>query len=465
MSDQPRATGPAQDNIRWLRGLRDLAQTWLAETPELYPAPTDSYVDLYFAFGLACVGDRESSREFLERARETLAGTKSEAHALLLSGYEYRVTEALEGKPHGGPLPDRLAERLRAMAMPPELRDRPARMALPADFLDRLETAKALYAVDRLRQRSRILEPDQHVNPYRHWGCWTVSKREIAQLPDITNPEELATRIRGLLHRPARDERDEFGLLEVLTGGLNQAARVGREFAAELLERTPSVYDSCPDTDKKHRARSEKLFLLERAFFAAARCGCRDQMPPLVARFRRLLATERQPWVEYGVHWVVAPCLRALRKLGMWDELAQAATQVAEWVANGAARAPESTRTLCEVTTLPTLLSVAEGWSALHYHGRADPILEAARSLLVGGKLRCREQTDLASDYARALGQLPVAETRRRLEDLFTTIKCARDTYSTAKYFSSALLDVVEAAVLSAVEVLTGPDEPLTVTT
>ena len=464
MSDQPRPTVPEQGSVRWLRGLRDLAQTWREETPELYPAPTDAYVDLYFAFGLACVGDRESSHEFLERARETLAGTKSEAHALLLSGYEYRVTQALEGKPHGGPLPDRLAERLRAMAMPPELRDRPARMALPPDFLYRLETAGVLYAIDQLRKRSRILEPDQRVNPYRHWGRRTASERELALLPDITGPEELATRIRGLLGCPARDKGDEFGPVAVLTEGLNQAPRVGREFARELLERAPAFYDSLPDTDKKHRA-SAKFPLLERAFSAAARCGCRDQMPPLVARFRRLLGTERQPGVEHAVHWVVAPCLCALRKLGMWDELAQIVTQVAEWVANGVAPAPEGGRTLYEVTTLPTLLSVAEGWSSLHHHGRADPILEATRSLLVGGKLHGRGQADLASDYARALGQLPVAEARRRLEDLFTSVKVVRDTYSTAKYFSLSHLVVVEAAVLSAVEALTRCDEPLTVTT
>jgi hypothetical protein len=464
MNDQPRPTGPEQDNIRWLRGLRDLAQTWLEEPPELYPAPTDAYVDLYFAFGLACVGDRDSSGELLERARETLAGTKKEVHALLLSGYEYRVTQALEGKPHGGPLPHLLAERLRAMAMPPELRDRPATMALPPDFLYRLETAGVLYAVDRLRQRSRILEPDQRVNPYRHWGQQTASERELALLPDITAPEELATRIRGLLDCPARDKGDEFGPLGALTEGLNQAPRVGREFARELLQRVPALYDALPDTDKKHRA-SAKFPLLERAFFTAARCGCRDQMPPLVARFRRLLGTERQPWVEHAVHWVVAPCLHALRKLGMRDELAQAVTQVAEWVASGVAPAPESARALYELTNLQMLLSVAGGWSSLHHQSRADPILEAAHSLLVGGKLHCRAQSDLAGEYARALSELPVAEARRRLEDLFTFIKVVRDTYSSAKYFSLSHLVVVEAAVLSAVEVLTRSDEPLTVTT
>jgi hypothetical protein len=90
-----------------LAGLYKLARDWLKDAPGATSptAQTPAYVDLIFAFGLARLGEGDAARDLLARARLAL-GDKDEAHRLLCGAFEYRVRQALDGKPHTGPLPD-----------------------------------------------------------------------------------------------------------------------------------------------------------------------------------------------------------------------------------------------------------------------------------------------------------------------------------------------------------------------
>src|SRR4051812_32498470 len=124
-SRKPEGVGP------WLRRLRDLAQGWVDVPTYTAPLPqadrevirssfpdlaakltsdgrlpaghataqTPSYVDLVFSFGLARLGESGAARELLDRAQGVL-GLQDEAHRSLLTAYKYRITQALEGKPH-----------------------------------------------------------------------------------------------------------------------------------------------------------------------------------------------------------------------------------------------------------------------------------------------------------------------------------------------------------------------------
>jgi hypothetical protein len=51
-----------------------------------------------------------------------------------------------------------------------------------------------------------------------------------------------------------------------------------------------------------------------------------------------------------------------------------------------------------------------------------------------------------------------------RLEEVFTSVKGITDTYTSSGHFSVAKLGVIESVVLAAMEALTRPDEPSTVT-
>ena len=90
MSDQPRPTGPEPDNVRWLRGLCDLAKGWVQENedPSGWPhAQTGAYADLIFSFGLARLAAHDASVELLRRAQAVMID-KDDAHKFLCQAFE-----------------------------------------------------------------------------------------------------------------------------------------------------------------------------------------------------------------------------------------------------------------------------------------------------------------------------------------------------------------------------------------
>ena len=134
----------------WLTQLEEKAQLWTMSGPS--PASTASttatepYIQMIFAFGLARLGETDSAKGLLDQAKKEL-GDNHDVHQTLLQGYEHRIKQALDGKPPAGPL--------------------------PAEYLEYLEQMERMsrYVVDRLRQHSRILEPHEKIDPYRHWGA------------------------------------------------------------------------------------------------------------------------------------------------------------------------------------------------------------------------------------------------------------------------------------------------------
>src|SRR5262245_30831326 len=97
----------------WMRTLHALAHEWSArQAGGVALAQTPAYLDLIFAFGRARLGDDVAVNGLLASAREALYHTDTdEAHRLLYDAFAYRVRQALEGRPHTGPLPHELMGR------------------------------------------------------------------------------------------------------------------------------------------------------------------------------------------------------------------------------------------------------------------------------------------------------------------------------------------------------------------
>jgi hypothetical protein len=104
------------------------------------------------------------------------------------------------------------------------------------------------------------------------------------------------------------------------------------------------------------------------------------------------------------------------------------------------------------VQALRLLLQVAGQWYYFGHDSQADPILQAARTVLLANDLPPRDQSQLACQYANAVGQAPVEVAQKRLEEIFRQFKGIRDTYTTSGRVRVSQLDVVEAVVLAAVE-------------
>jgi hypothetical protein len=478
MIDQPRPTAPEQDSAHWLRGLRDLAQNWLRETEGLIgkraklgrrrrpeyepvPIPMDAYADLVFAFGLARVGGRNECRELLERARASLTGLNDRAHVGLLNGYEFQITQSLEGKPHAGPAPAKWVQWMEG-----------------AGRLDR-------YIVDRLRRHSRILEPHFHANPYRQWGppidhlC-----RALDELEDATDPDDIIKRVEHLFGNLPGGEKGKEQHVRVLEAALNVAVRTNAKFGRRLLGRTLAVYEGLP-APKEFLDFTGRAHLLSRVLSVAAWFNLREEGVPLAAHFRKLfvVAGPRTFTFKKGDSVLgmvalapdLAQCIRALQNLGEREELTRLLGEANRLILEERGllgSRPEQPTNNPE--TLCPLLPVAAGMLSQGQHQEAEGVLTETRSILLRPdegssptrrSFTPRLQAALAVGYAAALAEAPTPEAKQRLEELFRCLPDVRDGYTTMSHFSVACLEVIEAAVLSAVEVLTRSDEPLTVTT
>src|SRR5262249_19814543 len=130
--------------------------------------------------------------------------------------------------------------------------------------------------VDRLRKHSVILEPDQRINPYRHWGA-RISEFEkaLAELTDLTDRAELARRVEKLLAEVPKGSKGGEGRARVIRAGLEAAPRVGEDFARKMLEQAVPAYDALPETKELAQLTDQAAFL-EKALFVAGHFGRTD---------------------------------------------------------------------------------------------------------------------------------------------------------------------------------------------
>jgi hypothetical protein len=111
---------------------------------------TQAYVDLMFAWGHARLGAKEPAWELVAEAADVLRVSQDAAHEWLLTAFSHRIEAAIAGHAHAGPLPAALTDELTGVD-------------------DRRRLVSLKYVVDRMRQLSRILEPDERVDPYLPW--------------------------------------------------------------------------------------------------------------------------------------------------------------------------------------------------------------------------------------------------------------------------------------------------------
>jgi hypothetical protein len=404
----------------WMIGMGNLAQRWVKDNIDAtQKAPMEAYVDLLFAFGLARLGESDAARELLARARGVLS-SKSDAHVFLLEAFTHRAVQAIDGHPHTGALPQPLMDSLKGM-----------------------ETLE-IYIIDRLRKHSHILEPETRIDPYRKWAA-RISEfdSQLVELTDMTDRKEIVNRVGKLLKGLPKGD-DATPRAKVLKVALDVAPRVGEDFARDMLDRVLPAHDALPEPTDVH-ALEEQARLLEKALFTAAHFDRGEHIHPLVGRFQRLLQTQRGGQAVQALEALAGQCFRGLRKLGMRDEIDRLLTQMADLILEG------RDLSAIDVGGLPALLRVAAEWYFFGRDAQAEPVLQAARTMLLRGDLKDSDQTRLACAYARTVGQAPVAVAQKRLEEIFTSVKGVKDSYTTSPYYSRSQLDLIEAVILAVV--------------
>jgi hypothetical protein len=430
--------GAASERVRKVRDslfrYHRLARFWAGEGIMVSPG-TRPLADLMFAYGLARIGDPAGCHNLVQEAGEKLKGSDA-VSTWLFEAFHDRIKQALEGRPGVGTLPEALLQRLEHM-----------------DTLVR-------YKVDRLRRNSRILEPHEEIDPYRHYSrkFHTPLDRELAELFDVQDRPALAQHLTRLLHAPRKGARAGHEGASILATALELAPRLGEAFARDLLDRVAPVVNTLADLQDQAR-------LLEKGLSLAAHYDQAEQVQAFVTRFHALLDGQQGDEAIHALEPLLGECFRGLRKLGMRDEIRLLLDRMAALVLRSrSGEAAAAATSLLELTvvrrgpqaiswarTLRLLLHIAAGWYDFGQDDQARHILDQARSLLFEGDLPPVEQTRLACGTIAALGHAPLEAALLGLEEIFHRLERVHDSYTTNSHYSASRLDVIEAVVLALV--------------
>jgi hypothetical protein len=405
------------------------------------------YVDLVFAFGLAKLGESTAARDLLRQARDRLlepAGPKGgpdPAREFLWKAFAYRIENALQGKPHTGPLsPDLLA-------------------ALENIDENRGTTIGWRYIVDRLRQSSWILEPQERTVAYARWLRHGDDLRKgLAELANLTDPRRLEEAVK----RHVRANTSPDSRLVVFSEVVPLAPRVGEDFAVALVQQVPAVLDA---VDKWHAPREHlaslaepERRLLERSLFLAAHYDRAELVQTIFARFLEYLRTRSEEDRHAAINDLARVCLRSLRKLGLKDDTDRFLRQTSDLIVQGKSLAQLRQQSGPKwPDVLASLLALAEGWLYFGGQAQARPFLDEALDTIAGSGQGHRDKisplpfTKVVTAYVSALGQGPVDLALNRIVELFQKMGPIPNTFTTASYYSRLHLAIVEEVVRSLV--------------
>ena len=418
--------------------LHEPARAWL-RTGSWTGPHTGALADLIFAYGMARLGDVETAVGLLASGLDALPRFDPVV-SWLGKAFEHRVWQASEGKAAAGPLPVELMEQLDAMGR-------------SGTSSEQKQAKTDRYKIDRLRKQSRILEPHEKIDPYRHWhGNLDVVSRELTTVVDLVDRGELAKRITRLLATRPEGERGSIVSADVLRTALEISFRLGESFARELFARV------LPAVDGLGFRLPRQADLLERAIHVSAHFDQPGHVREYVGRFEDLLARADERSAA-DLEPLLGQAFRGLRKLGLRDEIDRLLGRMADLILKGRGVGPDGALVGAGEPTGPgaigwskslrLLLHVAAGWYHFGQADRARPVLDEARALLLRGDLPPIDQTALAVAYAGTLGQAPPAEALPRLAELCSQLERVHDTYTVVSHYSAARLALVEAVVLA----------------
>ena len=395
---------------------------------------TAAYAQLLLAWGLGCLGERTRSRDWTARAVKTLTrargrGVDQAVHRLLAELFASRIKDAQDGRAAKPGLP----------------RDLPH----PAENLPWLSR----YAVDRLCDHSRILNPHQRTRAYRGLdvrefrGTDLLGER-LHLFASSADAASLTDEARDLLAAcdaqptSATVPRVAFTLLEVAP--LLEASVIPDVLALfipalEWLETAlPPARSEGERTERLPRYQSR---LLETGFSAAAAF---DQWAPArdAARYlARRIASGIAGW-RRALGLASARIFRSLRKLGLRSE----AEELLLALDPGRGEALPGTALTVDRPGL------AVGWFAVGDDDAGTRILDEARNrLFLSGQEDDRDRTELAIAYAEALGSAPPRIALGRLEEIFQRLERVSVEGATNLYFTLKPLALIDAVVRSVV--------------
>jgi len=307
------------------------------------------------------------------------------------------------------------------------------------------------YKIDRLRQRVRILEPQEKVDPYTRRNPRDELSREIIRWSEISDGEDLAGRVRKCLQlkSPASQQR-------VLTAALNLSPRLGPEVTVGLLDRVLPAVEGLPPVYAPADLH-DRVPLLERALLLAAHHDKVELVDRVILKYLELLReAQAKSFAFDALEGLAGQSLRGLRRLGLKDKVAMVLRQLEEAILRGLALDELRGRLKGNwKLAMVSLLHLAAGWLHLGEQGRAAPIMEAGREILLSGELNGSGDGHLkmkvASAYVGALAQGATEPALQGIEELFQQMSGFHEIWTSLSHYFVLQIQFVDAVVLAVV--------------
>jgi hypothetical protein len=436
------------------KDLHKAVQKWTEHIPVNKP-----FVDLLFAFANAKLQETTEAKNLVEDARKVMevpipstwtdnkhfeAVVSAVTSNFLFKAFNYRVQQQLAGKPHTGQMSAEL------MAELEEMGNKGRAGGTNNPYL------RADYVIGRMREQSRIIEPQERLDPYSYWTKnQDALKKELAELHNIKDPGKLADRIRKLHRDGVQNKTTKEVQFLVLHEALPLTPRVGEAFTVEMLALVPEALATGPASSAAEPPDMPKKQgeLLERALFLAGHYGRNEIVKNLVEQFVTLIHSKPDDARFKLINVVASQCLRSLKRLDMRDDIGTFLNKLHNEVLRGQTseqlKKKHSAKPEMWGAVLQTLLNLAGGWLTYAWHDRAAPILKDARSELLepsAVKLPPKDYTELARAYVGALGHGPAESGLLHITELFRKMddKKITNTWTTAQYYSRFHLNLVE---------------------
>ena len=366
---------------------------------------TRAYVLFTFAYGFARLGESIPARELAQQAT-SLVNAKDAIHGFLARAYAARVEQAIEGLAFETPLPNAIAAEL--------------------TNLDQFSRFK----VDRLRRESRILEPQERLDPFLAFQQGGRDPRgdEFAAMRGMDDRARLAAEVERLFQwalapATAAEDRDRLfdGLMDFFFMLPEAQAVTGLSTIANHLEGiTPS----------------RRALLLEEALGLAGHFGHDALVSDLAASLEAQLLGLGPEHADDAADALVG-CLRTLRRVGLRDRVASLLeAMVSRWTGDGWSKSHKAK------------LGLAGGLAYLGRLDRARPLLEAARKAVRDPATPMAERLKVARSLARAWSHAPEEQAIAGLADLAEELQKVTDSLSTNSHFCLSVVSFMEGLVL-----------------
>lgn len=364
--------------------------------------------------------------------------------------FKYRVDQAIAGKPHAGSLSPKLLAELERIASEGQ------RRIINNPYLT------AEYMINRIRNVSRIIEPEDQVDPYAKWTKYVNElERRIGILHEIQEPEKLKERIRILFHDGINEEITEEVQFRILREALWLSFKTDETFVVELLGYLLEIpLQRLARTGQiTHKAMTWRLReILDRSFFLAGHFNDRDHLARLTQQFSELACTLPEETRFAFINQAIGQCLRSLKKLGLRSEIDQLLTKIDKVVLGGDSIAKLRERYALNPVrwseVLRTQLSLACGWLMLGQSDRSELILADARYELLDPqavKLESKDYSSVASTYVTTLCEEPKEIGVPRIIEFFRKMDSRKITnsHSTASFYSQWHLTIIDDLILA----------------